>query len=102
MNALVGLRSPTAQTEEAWRLRIYVAGQSPKSLLAIANLHNLCEEHLTGRYEIEIIDLIEQPARARTDDIVALPTVVRQFPAPQCRIIGDLSDTERVRAGMQF
>jgi circadian clock protein KaiB len=87
---------------ELWRLRLYVAGQSPKSLRAFANLKTLCEEHLPGRYEIEIIDLIEQPALARSDDILAIPTLVRRLPRPVRTIIGDLSDTERVLSVLQL
>ncbi len=87
---------------EVWHLRLYVAGQSPKSLRAFANLKNLCEEHLAGRYEIEVIDLIEQPAMARSDDILAIPTLVRRLPSPLRKIIGDLSNTERVLVGMRL
>jgi circadian clock protein KaiB len=77
-------------------LRLYVAGASPKSLQACANLRQLCEEHLAGRYEIEIIDLVERPALARGDDIFAIPTLVRDLPEPMQKIIGDLSNTDRV------
>jgi len=87
---------------EVWCLRLYVAGQSPKSLRAIANLKTLCEEHLPGRYEIEITDLVEQPALARSDDIVAIPTLVRRLPVPLRKIIGDLSNTERVLIGLRL
>jgi circadian clock protein KaiB len=87
---------------ETWQLRLYVAGQSPKSLRAFANLKELCEEHLPGRYEIEVIDLIEHPALARSDDILAIPTLVRRLPAPLRKIIGDLSDTERVLVGLRL
>jgi circadian clock protein KaiB len=87
---------------EVWRLRLYVAGQSPKSLRAFANLKTLCEEHLPGRYEIEIIDLLEQPALARSDDILAIPTLVRLLPIPLRKIIGDLSNTERVLIGLHL
>jgi circadian clock protein KaiB len=87
---------------EVWRLRLYIAGQSPKSLRAFANLKTLCEEHLPGRYEIEIIDLVEQPALARSDDIVAIPTLVRRLPMPLRKIIGDLSNTERVLIGLRL
>ena len=90
------------QEDEFWTLRLYVAGQSPKSLRAFANLKNLCEEHLAGHYEIEIVDLIEDPARARSDDILAIPTLVRRLPAPLRKIIGDLSDTEGVMLGLQL
>ena len=87
---------------DVWRFRLYVAGQSPKSLLAIANLKRLCEEHLVGRYEIETIDLVEHPARARDDDIIAIPTLVRRLPIPQRKIIGDLSNTNRVLVGLRL
>ena len=85
-----------------WYLRLYVAGQSPKSLRAFANLKALCEEHLAGRYEIEIVDLVEHPALARSDDILAIPTLVRRLPAPLRKIIGDLSNTERVLVGLRL
>jgi circadian clock protein KaiB len=88
--------------QEFWYLRLYVAGQSPKSLHAFANLQTLCEEHLAGRYEIEVIDLVEQPALARGDDILAIPTLVRRLPEPLRRIIGDLSDTDRVLVGLRL
>ena len=79
-----------------WRLRLYVAGQSPKSLDAFANLKAICDEHLEGDYEIEIVDLIEHPGMATTDDVLAVPTLVRHLPPPSRKIIGTLSDTERV------
>ena len=87
---------------EGWRLRLYVAGQSPRSLVAFANLKQLCEEHMAGKYQIEVIDLVENPWLARSDDIVAIPTLVRRFPLPSRKIIGDLSDEERVLAWMGF
>ena len=83
-------------------MRLYVAGASPKSLKAFANLRQLCEEHLPGRYEIEIVDLIERPLLARSDDIVAIPTLVRSLPAPTRKIIGDLSDKDRVLLSLQL
>ena len=86
----------------AWQLRLYVAGRSPKSVQAYANLTRLCEEHLTGRYEIEVVDLVEQPALARSHDIIAIPTLVRQFPHPLRKVIGDLSDTQAVLVGLQL
>jgi circadian clock protein KaiB len=86
--------------DDVYRLRLYVAGASPKSLQAFANLKRLCEAHLADRYQIEIIDLMEHPRLARGDEIVAVPTLVRQLPAPMRRIIGDLSDTERVLLGL--
>jgi circadian clock protein KaiB len=88
--------------DDAWLLRLYVAGQSPRSLRALVNLKTLCEEHLTGRYEIEIIDLVAKPELARSDDILAIPTLVRHLPAPRHKIIGDLSNTERVLIGLHL
>jgi circadian clock protein KaiB len=87
---------------EVWYLRLYIAGQSPKSLLALANLRSLCEERLAGRYEIEIIDLVDYPSLARSDDIIAIPTLVRRLPEPSRKIIGDLSNTERVLNGLRL
>jgi circadian clock protein KaiB len=83
-----------------WRLRLYIAGQTPKSLTAFANLKRLCEERLKGRYAIEVVDLIEQPRLAKDDQILAIPTLVRRLPPPIRKIIGDLSNTERVLAGI--
>ena len=88
--------------EETYRLRLYVAGQTPKSVLAFRNLKKICEEHLLGRYEIEIIDLIENPQLARGDQILAVPTLVRRLPEPIKKIIGDLSNTERVLVGLDL
>lgn len=85
-----------------YTLRLYIAGQTPRSLAAINNLVKICREHLDGRYDIEVIDLLEDPARARTDDIVAIPTLIRALPAPLQRLIGDLSDTERVLTGLEI
>lgn len=87
--------------DEIWHLRLYVAGESARSLRAYANLKALCEEHLSGRYEIEIVDLVSDPALAVTDDIVALPTLIRRLPAPLRRVIGDLSDTEKVLVSLR-
>jgi circadian clock protein KaiB len=86
---------------EVWELKLYVAGASPKSLKAFANLRTLCDEHLAGRYTIELIDLVKRPALARTDDIIAIPTLVRALPAPIRKIVGDLSNTERVLLSLQ-
>lgn len=83
-------------------LRLYVAGQSPKSLRAIDNLRKVCEEHLAGRYRVELIDLLENPKLARGDEIIAVPTLVRKLPEPIRKIIGDLSDTDRVLVGLQL
>ncbi len=87
---------------DVWKLRLYVAGQTPKSLAAFANLKRLSEEHLSGRYTIEVIDLVETPQLARDDQILAIPTLVRKLPAPVRRIIGDLSNTERVLVGLDL
>jgi len=90
------------ERDEFWHLRLYVAGQSPKSLHAFANLTQLCEEHLAGHYEIEVVDLAENPSLARSDDILAIPTLVRRLPAPLRKVIGDLSNTERVLVGLRI
>ena len=97
----VDVTAPT-DVDEKWRLRLYVAGESAASLAAFANLKELCETHLKDRYEIEIVDLIEHPRLARGDEIVAIPTLVRQLPHPIQKIIGDLSDTDRVLVGLQL
>jgi circadian clock protein KaiB len=87
---------------DKWELRLYTAGQTPKSLAAIKNLKKVCEEHLAGRYEIEVIDLLKNPRLAKDDQIVAIPTLVRKLPDPVRKIIGDLSDTERALVGLQL
>ena len=89
-------------TDERWELRLYTAGQTPKSLAAFANLKRLCEDHLKGRYTIEVIDLIKHPQLAAGDQIVAIPTLVRKLPAPLRKIVGDLRDTERALVGLQL
>ena len=88
--------------KDLWELRLYVAGQTPKSLTAFANLKKLCEAHLAGRYKIEVVDLLQQPQLAAGDQIVAIPTLVRKLPVPVRKIIGDLSDTERVLVGLDL
>ena len=88
--------------DEVVELRLYVAGQTPKSVAALANLKRVCEEHLPGRHRIEVIDLLQQPARARSDQIVAIPTLVRRLPEPVRKIIGTLADTERVLVGLHI
>lgn len=88
--------------EELWELRLYVAGQTPKSLAAFANLKKICEEHLSGKYVIEIIDLLQSPTLAKGDQILAIPTLVRKLPEPVRKIIGDLSNTERVLVGLDL
>jgi circadian clock protein KaiB len=92
----------TPEGAEKWELRLYTAGQTPKSLAAIRNLKKVCEEHLAGRYEIEIVDLTKNPRLAKDDQIVAIPTLVRKLPDPVRKIIGDLSDTERALVGLQL
>lgn len=87
---------------EQFRLRLYVAGQTPKSILAFRNLKQICEEHLQGRYEIEIIDLMTNPQLGQGDQILAVPTLVRRLPEPIKKIIGDLSNTERVLVGLDL
>jgi circadian clock protein KaiB len=87
---------------ERWNLRLYTAGQSPKSLAALANLKRVCDEHLAGRYSIEVVDLMKNPRLAKDDQIVAIPTLVRKLPEPLRRIVGDLSDTERTLVGLQL
>ncbi len=87
---------------EIWDLRLYVAGQTTKSLTAFANLKQICEQHLPGRYRIEVVDLVKNPHLARGDQIVALPTLVRKLPQPLRKIIGDLSNTERTLVGLDL
>ncbi len=87
---------------EQWELRLYVAGITPRSIAAFENLKKICEEHLAGRYHIEVIDLLENPKLARGDQILAVPTLVRKLPPPIRKIIGDLSNTERVLVGLNL
>jgi circadian clock protein KaiB len=91
-----------AHDDQEWALRLYVAGQSPKSIAAFANLKKICEEHLPGKYSIEVIDLVKQPQLAAGDQILAIPTLVRKLPEPLRRIVGDLRDTERTLVGLQL
>ena len=85
-----------------WNLRLYVAGQTPRSLTAFKNLKDMCEEYLKGEYHIEVVDLMENPTLARGDQILAVPTLVRKLPQPIRKIIGDLSNTERVLVGLDI
>ena len=94
--------APAGSSACAWNLRLYVAGRTPRSVTAFENLKRICEEHLKGQYEIEIIDLIEQPQLAKGDQILAIPTLVRRLPAPIKKLIGDLSNTERVLVGLDL
>jgi circadian clock protein KaiB len=88
--------------DERWILRLYVAGQTPKSLTAFANLKKICEQHLNGKYRIEVIDVAQNPELAKEAQILALPTLVRKLPAPVRKVIGDLSNTERVLVGLDL
>jgi circadian clock protein KaiB len=96
--------APSAPRRPAklWQLRLYVAGQTPRSVTAFSNLKKICENHLKGRYDIEVIDLLEQPRLSQGDQILAIPTLVRKLPQPVKKIIGDLSDTERVLVGLDL
>jgi circadian clock protein KaiB len=95
-------QNPDVASGEKWQLRLYVAGQTPKSLAAMRNLKKVCEEHLAGRYEIEVVDLMKNPRLAKDHQIVAIPTLVRKLPDPIRKIVGDLSDTERALVGLQL
>ena len=92
----------SGEARDFWDLRLYVAGQTPKSVAAIANLQRFCEEHLAGKYRIEVVDLVPNPQLARTDQILAIPTLVRRLPSPMRKIIGDLSNSERVLVGLDI
>lgn len=87
---------------KAWELRLYVAGRTPKSVTAFANLKKICEEHLAGEYRIEVVDLMEHPQLAQQDQILAIPTLVRKLPEPVRKIIGDLANKERVLVGLEI
>jgi circadian clock protein KaiB len=93
---------PAKAKSDTFVLRLYVAGQTPKSIAAFTNLNKICKEHLAGRYQIEVIDLLENPKLARGDQILAIPTLVRELPVPVRKIIGDLSNTERVLIGLDL
>lgn len=90
------------ENKDFWILKLYVAGQTLKSLAALANLEKICSEHLAGKYRIEIVDLLENPTLAKGDQILAVPTLVRQLPPPVKKIIGDLANTERVLVGLDI
>jgi circadian clock protein KaiB len=91
-----------AAADGFWTMRLYVAGQSPRSVTAIANLRRICDEYVPGRYEVEIVDLLRHPEMAKTDQIVAIPTLVKKLPIPVRHIIGDLSSTERVVVSLEL
>jgi circadian clock protein KaiB len=94
--------NPVKTAGDKWILQLYVAGQTPKSILAFANLKNICEERLKGKYSIEVIDLLVNPKIGQEHQILAIPTLVRKLPVPVRKIIGDLSDTERVLVGLDI
>ncbi len=96
-----GLDAPPDE-EQRWELRLYVAGRTPKSVAAFVNLKRICEEHMRGRYHVEVIDLLEQPQLAKGDQILAVPTLVRKLPPPLKKIIGDLSNEQRVLVGLDL
>lgn len=97
---IAGRNEPAAN--EVWQLRLYVAGQTPRSVAAFANLKRICEDHLAGRYNIEVVDLVKHPQLAAGDQILAIPTLVRKLPQPLRKIVGDLRDTERALVGLQI
>ncbi|MGE5575170.1 MAG: circadian clock protein KaiB [Ignavibacteria bacterium] len=99
---MVDKKEKKTPISETWQLRLYVAGQTPNSVRAFANLKKICEEHLKGKYEIEVIDLCKNPQLAAGDQILAIPTLVRKLPEPIKKIIGDLSNTERVLVGLDI
>ena len=96
------LDSQADREHAEWRLRLYVAGQTPRSTAALRNLKRICETHLAGRYDIEVIDLTEDPKIAADDQILVVPTLVRKLPAPIRKVIGDLSDEQRVLVGLEI
>src|SRR5438132_11508361 len=95
------MNSARKKRKESWDLRLYIAGQTPKSIVALANLKKICAEHLADEYHIEVVDLVRNPQLARKDQILAIPTLVRNLPTPIKKIIGDLSNTERVLMGLE-
>jgi circadian clock protein KaiB len=93
---------PPAQPDGEWELRLYVTGRTPKCIRATENLRLACEEHLAGRYRIEVVDLLENPRLAADDQILAVPTVIRKLPLPIRKLVGDLSDTDRLLVGLEL
>jgi circadian clock protein KaiB len=102
MNAEGAVQNSGSESPPVYDLRLYLAGHSPRSVRAVENLRRTCEEYLAGRYRIELVDLLENPQLARGDEIIAVPTLVRKLPEPVRKIIGDLSDTEKLLAGLQL
>ena len=101
-NSDVTIKKEKSKSKDMWVLRLYVAGQTPKAILAFTNLKRICEEQLNGKYSIEVVDLLKNPHLANEFQIVALPTLIRKLPVPVRKIIGDLSDTERVLIGLDL
>jgi len=99
--SLDALAATTAANPDVWELRLYVAGKTAKSIAAFENLTRLCDEHLAGKYKIEVVDLLVHPQLAKGDQIVAIPTLVRKLPQPIRKVIGDLSNVERTLVGLQ-
>jgi circadian clock protein KaiB len=101
---LHGRKTPSLKikSRETWNLRLYVAGKTPRAIMAFENLERICEEHLAGKYTIEVIDLLNNPQLAKGDQIIAVPTLVRKLPEPVRKIIGDLSDREKVLVGLDL
>lgn len=97
-----GAPQPESAEADVWELRLYIAGETGKSAAAIANLQRLCDEHLAGRYKIEVVDLLKNPQLARGDQIIAVPTLVRKLPDPVRKIVGDLSNVEKALVGLQL
>jgi circadian clock protein KaiB len=102
IRATTGRGSKPEPDQERWNLRLYVAGETPKCVQAFEHLKEICEQHLQGRYAIEVIDLLKNPTLASGDQIIAIPTLVRQLPPPVKKIIGDLTNTERVVVGLNL
>ncbi|MCE9644674.1 MAG: circadian clock protein KaiB [Chloroflexi bacterium] len=100
MKAELSAPAPAKEERQSHILRLYIAGQTPKSMSAFSNLKKICEDYLPGRYQIQVVDLVINPQMAREDQILAIPTLVRKLPLPECKIIGDLSNTERVLIGL--
>jgi circadian clock protein KaiB len=92
----------SSEDDKPWELTLYVAGQTPKSITALANLTRFCEQHLRGKYRLEVVDLLANPSRAQRDQILAIPTLIRKAPEPTRKLIGDLSNTERVLTGLDL
>src|SRR5947199_9481396 len=102
MNSTSQANDSSEAKAEVWELRLYVAGETPKSIAAVANLNRICDQHMPGRFKIEIVDLLKHPQLARGDQIVAIPTLVRKLPNPIRKVVGDLSNVERALVGLQL